>query len=630
MATNGERETLAPPAASIGPAAGAPTSNAAAAQLRIEDSAAAAADRVRSVSAALWMVLVLALGAADTVFAVRRWLSLGLGIGLSLAVVPWAILVLRRDDVELRSSAKRSRRVLAVHLGNIALVVAFLAAKWLAYLRAIRHGGDGYVHSYRNYVAALVILFVVGIAMRGGRGARLVTASTEHPARLMAASFGLLSILGTLLLALPVSVRSLEDISLVDSFFTATSSACVTGLATVNVAETYTFFGQLVICGLIQLGGLGIMVLVAAVTMLSGQRLGVKSSVVMAEMVDARSLIDLKRTVRMIVLYTLSFEAVGVALLYVQFRPFAEIQGTADADGPLAGAGGTLWAAVFHAVSSFCNAGMSNFRGGLSPFTGSFGVCLTAGALVTLGGMGFPVIHELIFRGFDRLRGTRPRRLTLNTRLSLVTTAILLGGLTLTLLALEFRGSFAPLGIAHSANAALFHSAAARTAGFNLVDVAAMRPATLLLTCFAMFIGGNPGSIAGGIKTTTLAVLFAAFRGELRGERPRLFDRALPDVVVRRAMGVAFLSTALVCAVVFLLLLTEHHPPLAIIFESVSAFSTTGASTGITPDLSTAGKIILTVTMLVGRVGPLTMALALSKQERLPAYELPEERVMIG
>jgi trk system potassium uptake protein TrkH len=157
-----------------------------------------------------------------------------------------------------------------------------------------------------------------------------------------------------------------------------------------------------------------------------------------------------------------------------------------------------------------------------------------------------------------------------------------------------------------------------------------MRPATLLLTCFAMFVGADPGSTAGGIKTTTLAVLFASYRGELRGQRPRLFDRTVPEAVVRRAVGVAFLSTVLIGAVVFLLSIVEPFDTLALFFEATSAFSTTGLSMGITPSLSITGKLVIALTMLFGRIGPLTVALALSTRGRAAAIELPEERVMIG
>ncbi len=436
--------------------------------------------------------------------------------------------------------------------------------------------------------------------------------------------------MGALLLALPVSLADVSRVSFLDAFFMSTSALCVTGLATVNVAETYTLTGQIVLCLLMQIGGLGIMALTAAVTMLAGRRLGVKSSAVLAEMVDATSLADLKRTLRAIVVYTFAFEAIGAGLLYLQFRGIPEISEPASAPGALVGAGSALWAAVFHSVSAFCNGSLSNFRGGVAPFAGSPGVCQTLAALIIVGGLGFPVIHELSLRTLTRLRKHRPHRMSLNTRVALVTSAALFVAMSVAYLALESGASFRHMSFADRLNAATFQSACARTSGFNLVEVTAMRPATLLLTCFAMFVGADPGSTAGGIKTTTLAVLFASYRGELRGQRPRLFDRTIPDAVVRRAVGVAFLSTVLIGAVVFLLSIVEPFDTLALFFEATSAFSTTGLSTGITPGLSIAGKLLISFTMLFGRVGPLTVALALSARARAAAVELPEERVMIG
>jgi trk system potassium uptake protein TrkH len=372
------------------------------------------------------------------------------------------------------------------------------------------------------------------------------------------------------------------------------------------------------------------MVLTAAVTMLAGRRLDVKSSAALAEMVDSESLAGLRRTIFMIVAYTLVLEAAGAGLLYLQFRDLPAGDFEFGSQSGLSGAESALWAAIFHSISAFCNGSLTNFRDGMMPLAGSVGICQTVAVLIVLGGLGFPVIHELLFRAVSKLRRRRPSRLSLNSRIALITSAILLGVMAVAYLSLESSASFAKLSVLDRLNAAVFQSACARTSGFNVVDVGAMRPATLLLTCFAMFVGGDPGSTAGGIKTTTLAVLFSAYRAELRGRRPQLFDRSIPDAVVRRAMGVAFLSIALVGAVVFVLLLTERQSPLALLFEAVSAFSTTGLSTGITPQLSVMGKALLIGTMLVGRVGPLTMALALSAPARLPVYELPEERVMIG
>jgi len=580
-------------------------------------------------SPAVLVAVVVAVGALDFGLAIRPIVSTILTVILSLTALPWIVMVLGRGPVTGATDLRATVRRLVFHVANVLLVLAFFGAKWLVLIDALAAPAH-LVGSYRNYTAALVVMLVLGIALRGGRVAQLVAASAQHPARLMAASFGLTSLLGALLLALPMSLRNVEQMSLLDSLFMSVSAVCVTGLTTVNVADTYTLAGQIVLCALMQIGGLGIMVLTAAVTMLAGRRLGVKDSAALAEMVDATSLADLRRMVSTIVTYTLLFEAAGAALLYWQLDALPGADFRVGAEGGLGGAESAQWAAVFHSVSAFCNGSLSNFHGGLVPFADSPLFCQTISLLILLGGMGFPVIHEVIFRGVDRLRGRRPPRLTLNTRVAATSGAALLVGVALATLALENGASFKHLGVVDRVSAALFHSACARTSGFNVVDIATMRPATLLLTCFAMFIGAGPGSTAGGIKTTTFAVLFAAFRGELRGQKPRLFDRTVPEAVVRRAIGVAFLSTSIVAVVVFLLVLFEPQDPLALTFEAVSAFSTTGLSTGITPNLNVAGKLLLALTMLIGRIGPLTAALALSARARRTGHELAQERVMIG
>jgi trk system potassium uptake protein TrkH len=395
-----------------------------------------------------------------------------------------------------------------------------------------------------------------------------------------------------------------------------------------NVAETYSLAGQAVLCALIQVGGLGIMVFAAAIAVLSGRKLRAKSSTALAEMVDVASLHNLRRTIVMIVLYTLLIEGAGALLLYSHFTAHPDISLRHGSD--LAGPGDPRWAAIFHAVSAFCNAGFSNVTAGLMPFVGSPVVTLTVSALVIAGGIGFPVLDELARRAFTRLRGQRVPALSLHARISLHTTALLLGLMTFALFVLEWRGSMKDLSLPERLLASVFQSASTRTAGFNVVDIGSMSAAVLVLTCAAMFIGACPGSTGGGIKTTTLAVLYAGLRSELMARPARLLDRTVPQPVIRRAIGVAFMSMVLVFVVFFLLLLIEPHAPLALVFETVSAFSTTGLSTGITPQLSTPGKLLVTFTMFIGRIGPLTLALALARAAQSRAVELPEERVMIG
>ncbi|HEY3500410.1 MAG TPA: potassium transporter TrkG, partial [Polyangiaceae bacterium] len=275
-------------------------------------------------------------------------------------------------------------------------------------------------------------------------------------------------------------------------------------------------------------------------------------------------------------------------------------------------------------------AGFSNFSSGLVPLVGSPVVMLTVTALILLGGIGFPVLSELGRALFVRLRRRRAPALSLHTRVALFTTLLLAAGMALAYFVLEWRASMRGLAVHERLLAAVFQSASARTAGFNVVDIGMMTSATLVLTCAAMFVGACPGSTGGGIKTTTLAVLFSGLRSELLARPPRLLDRSVPQPVIRRAIGVAFLSMVIVFVIFFLLLLFEPHAPLELAFEVVSAFSTTGLSTGVTPELSTPGKLLVTFTMFVGRIGPLTLALALARAAQARPVELPEERVMIG
>jgi trk system potassium uptake protein TrkH len=408
----------------------------------------------------------------------------------------------------------------------------------------------------------------------------------------------------------------------------AFSAVCVTGLSVNNLAETYSLFGQGVMCLLVQIGGLGIMVLSAAIAMLVGQRMRVRSSAVLTEIVDGSSLSNLRRTVLTICAYTMLIEGTGILLLYLQFKEYPEIATRFGHD--VSGAGSAEWAAVFHGVSAFCNAGFSNFLPGLFPIRGHVGVMAVMTTLIVLGGVGFPVLDEFARAAWNKLRRRRLARFSLHTRVVLRLTLALLGGLALFYLALEWTRGFGSLPYHERVIAAVFQSASARTAGFNVVDLSTFLPASLVLTCVAMFIGAAPGSTAGGIKVTTVAALFAGFRAELSGRSPSLLNRTLPEAVFRKAVGVASISLAIVVVATFLLLLVEPHAPLDLLFETVSAFTTTGLSTGVTPKLSTPGKLIIILMMFIGRIGPLTLALAVSSKVQQRVLRLPEERMLIG
>jgi trk system potassium uptake protein len=590
---------------------------------------ASAPERARATSfgdivAQTLLVAYAGIAFADRLFPLSGSLSVGLAAASSILAVPWLLLLFRGSGGAAggpRTRAFSGRLVIA------GLMLAFLTAKWLVLLRA--DGRPEFAGAARSYSLLVLVAAAVGLFARSMPAARLMALVSDHPARLMALSFGGAGVLGAALLSLPIAVERMSHVSVVDNLFTAFSAVCVTGLAVNNLAETYTVFGQAVICALIQVGGLGIMVLSAAFVILAGQKLRVKSSAVIAQMVDASSLASMRRTVMMIILFTLLIEAAGAVLLYARFEHYPEL--ATRFGGALAGPGNLWWAAIFHSVSGFCGAGMSNAQAGLVPLVGDAGVLFTVALLGLLGGLGFPVLDELSRAAFNKLRRRRLPALSLHTRISLRVTALLLALMALVYGVFEWGRSLAHLHPLARLGAAAFHSVTALTSGFNVVDIGAMQPAVLVLTCAAMFIGACPGSTAGGIKTTTLAVLFASMRAELRGQTtPELLDRALPELVVRKAIGVAFLSLALVLLGSILLMLLEPHDPLAMAFEATSALSTTGLSTGITPKLGTPAKVLVILMMFIGRIGPLTIVLAFSVNAKPRPVELPRERILIG
>jgi trk system potassium uptake protein TrkH len=425
---------------------------------------------------------------------------------ISVLLLPWIVLTLRftsgrTDEAEKPPGAGRLRehwvRGFVLRLSLVFLTVAFLVAKWAVVIAA--QGSDQlYASASRNYTLGIALLLALGLLGRDLRASRFLASASLHPARLMALSFGGVGLTGTVLLSLPISVQSIESVSLVDNLFTAFSAVCVTGLMTVNLAETYSWFGQLVVLALVQVGGLGIMVLSAAIAIMAGQRLRLKSSAMLAEVVDGTSLATLKRTVLSICGVTLLVEALGAGALYLQWR---EHEVVTDSTHHTVPGGGVWWAAVFHSVSAFCNAGLSTFSDGLLHWGGQPITLSIVGLLVVLGGLGFPVLIELSGAAWRTLRRKRRLMLSLHSRVVLRTSALLLLATTLAYVVLEWTASLSPLGYAERVVSALFQATVARSAGFNAVDIANMLPATWLFTCVAMFIGAGPGSTGGGSRS---------------------------------------------------------------------------------------------------------------------------------
>ncbi|MGY1856547.1 TrkH family potassium uptake protein [Modestobacter sp. SYSU DS0290] len=438
----------------------------------------------------------------------------------------------------------------------------------------------------------------------------------RHPAQVVVVAFALAVSVGTLLLWLPIASVPEGSPTFVEALFTATSSVCVTGLTVVDTPTYWTGFGEAVILALIQVGGFGIMTLASVLGLVLARRLGLRARLNAAAETKSVDVGDIRRVVIGVATISLRFEAVVALALTARFA--------LGYDQPLPEA---LWNGVFHAVSAFNNAGFALYTDNLIPFATDPWICLPINAAVIAGGLGFPVLMQL--RRDVRL----PRKWTMNTRLVLLGTGVLLVAGTVVLTALEWRNpaTLGPLSVPGKLLAGFTSAVMPRTAGFNVLDVGAMEPASWLVTDVLMFIGGGPAGTAGGIKVTTFFVLVFIILTEIRGEGAvNVLGKRLPRSVQRQAITVVLLSVMAVVLPVLALLVVTTFTLDQVLFEVVSAFSTVGLSTGITADLPSAGQLLLVVLMFIGRLGPITLASALALRQRTQAYELPKERPVIG
>jgi trk system potassium uptake protein TrkH len=442
---------------------------------------------------------------------------------------------------------------------------------------------------------------------------------------LLVISFGGAILLGALLLRLPWAQQA-GRVNFLDALFTSTSAVCVTGLVVVDTGTAFTRFGQVVILGLIQAGGLGIMTFAGLMFQLLGRRLSLRSQAVLHGSFFQEDIgVNFRRMFRRILWLTAVTELLGAAVLFAALLPRA------------AHLGETLLLSVFHAVSAFCNAGFSLYRDNLMEVSHNHLFTTAIMVLIVIGGLGHTVVHELWQRvewWFSRGQGEKSTclRLSLHARVVLRVTAILIVGGAVGLLVLGLTPGEATWGA--RVNGALFQSVTARTAGFNTVDIGRLPLAGLLLITILMFIGGSPASCAGGIKTTVFAISWAELRARVRGETEvRLLDRRIPNETLWRVTLLLRLALLWNIAGVLLLLAIEGGRPGIgmhdVIFEQISAFGTVGLSTGITDKLSAPGKLWIIATMFVGRLGPLTMAMWFFTPK--PGHvQHPEGKVMIG
>lgn len=446
-----------------------------------------------------------------------------------------------------------------------------------------------------------------------------------NPAKLILLSFAAAILAGTALLLLPISTVS--GISPVNALFTSTSAVCVTGLIVVDTGSAFTRFGQTVIMMLIQLGGLGIMTFSTFFLVLFGKPVSATDRLSFRMMGERFAGVNLFRTLLFILSTALLVEGAGAGLLYLRFREMFP-------------PGEAVYFSLFHSVSAFCNAGFSLFQDSLMGFQKEFFLPGVMMGLIVIGGAGFFVISD----GVEKIRswwGRKPFRMSLHSRVILKGSLILILSGAALIWVFERENQLAGLPLSSQIWNALFQSITPRTAGFNTLNTGFLSNPTLFLLIMLMFIGAAPASTAGGIKVSTFAVLLALIRSQIKGQEGAFVSkRKIPNQIVARALAVFAASFVLINLMTLLLLVTEHlglpHSQirggfLELLFEVVSAFGTVGLSAGVTPVLTGAGKLLIIFVMYVGRIGPLTLALAVVTGRRPKAhYEYAEEEVMVG
>lgn len=433
----------------------------------------------------------------------------------------------------------------------------------------------------------------------------------------IALGFFFIILAGSLILTLPIASQSGEWTPFLNSMFTATSATCVTGLVVYDTFTHWNVFGQLVILLLIQIGGLGFITVGVGFSMAFRRRIGLRQRDLLKESINAMEIGGIVKLSRKIFIGTALCEGVGALLLATRFIPeFGLVKG--------------IYYSIFHAISAFCNAGF-DLMGGQQPYASFTAyatdpvINITLMLLIIVGGLGFVVWSDVVSKRF------RWKNYCLHTKMVISVTLLLIFGGALFLFLFEQGGTISGMSTGDQILASLFGSVTARTAGFNTVDTGALKPESKLLTTALMFIGGSPGSTAGGVKTTTIAVILIYVISNLRGESGcNVFHRRIGDEVIKRASMVFCLNLFLGLTSVTLILATSNLRMSDVLFEVYSAISTVGMTTGITRDLNVVGRIVIIILMYCGRIGSMTFALSLVAKPEAKGLSLPEEKITIG
>lgn len=436
-----------------------------------------------------------------------------------------------------------------------------------------------------------------------------------HPAYVLLFGFMGLILIGTGLLMLPFATADRHHLSFIDALFEATSAVCVTGLAVVDTGTTFTLFGQIVMLVLIQLGGWGFMTSGTLMFIMLGKKIGLKQRLLIQESLNYFSLQGIIKLVLRIVLITLVVEAIGAIVLTIRWAQEISF-------------GKALYYGIFHSISAFNNAGFSLEPNNLSKWVGDPTINIMITLLFMIGGIGFYVITDIFAK-------KNLKKVSLHTKIVLLVTLLINVISTLVIFGLEYRNpaTLGNLDLADKWWASYFQAVVTRTAGFNTIDISQLTDSSQAFMIGLMFIGAAPGSTGGGIKVTTFAILLFSLWAVLTNkEEINVFKRRIPQSLVLRSLSIAVSATIFIFIIFFLLTITERGADvMKIAFETVSAFGTVGLSAGFTGELSPIGRILITIMMLVGKVGPLTMAFALAIHPKdKTKIRYAEEKIMIG
>lgn len=432
--------------------------------------------------------------------------------------------------------------------------------------------------------------------------------------QILALGFFITIIIGAIILSLPVSSKSGEPTNFLDAIFTSTSAVCVTGLITLDTSTHWSIFGQTVIMTLIEIGGLGFMTFAVLISLILGKKITLRERLVVQEAMNTFSIEGLVRMVKYVLIFTVSVQFFGALLLSTQFVPEY-------------GLSRGIFYSIFHSISAFCNAGFDLFGTSLIGYQSNTVVILVISALIIIGGLGFTVWLEIYnFKGI--------RKLSLHAKLVIITTIILVLGGTILMFIFEYSNinTIADMSIKDKALNSFFASVTPRTAGFNSVPTSDMTLASKFLTIILMLVGGSPGSTAGGLKTVTCGILVLTVISIIKGrEDVEVFGRRFAKELVYKAFTIVFIGISLVTVVTMILSYTEVGASfIELLYETSSALGTVGLTLNLTPKLSSIGKILIMLMMYLGRVGPLTVMLALTKKQKKSGYKYPEGKILIG